>query len=97
MWSALHVNLKSGLGRAPKSDFCAFHLGKYSDTGDFWIGVHELDLSANGEVTFGVVPYMAGVGDGLVDECFASEPSPLLDAALRHPISAPRRTPQCPP
>ncbi|MDF2264346.1 hypothetical protein P2Q00_02675 [Streptomyces coacervatus] len=89
--------LEFGRGLAPKPDFCALHLGQDGDTGDFPIGVHELDLTIDGEVTFRVVPHMAGVGDGLVDECLAPEPSPLLDAALRHPISASRRTPECPP
>lgn len=86
-----------GRGLAPEPAFCALHLGQDCDTGDFPVGVDELDLTVDGEVTFGVVPHMAGVGDRLVDECLAPEPSPLLDAALRHRISAPRRTPQCPP
>ena len=89
--------LEFGGSLASKSDFCALDLGQDGDPCDFPVGVHEFDLTVDGEVTLGVVPHVAGVGYGLVDECLAPEPSPLLDAALRHPISAPRRTPECPP
>jgi hypothetical protein len=60
-----------------------------SDPGDFPVGVHELDLAVDREVAPGVVPHVAGIGDSLVDECLAPVSSPLLDAARRHPITAP--------
>jgi hypothetical protein len=89
--------LESGRRLACESDLGGLRLDYDGDPGDFPVRVHELDLAVDREVAPGVVPHVADVGDGLVDGCLAPIASPLLNSALRHPITAPTTAQACAP